>query len=118
LFNRSTNPAKTSLAEALGFFVYASNAWNAHITGGTNLEQLEALGRNPLLDKCEPLRRQLHGKVKNDGSIGDVPPLPFVKRGSAKFVSLGLLISTDGIQPLLDCASERVAAAEGLVRGR
>jgi hypothetical protein len=49
------SPAKTSLAEALGFYVYASNAWNARINKG--LAQWDALQRNPLFEKCEPLKR-------------------------------------------------------------
>src|SRR5207302_1764807 len=48
-------PTKTALAEALGFYVYASNAWNA----GIAKSNYEAVALNPLYDKCEPLKREV-----------------------------------------------------------
>jgi hypothetical protein len=93
-------PAKTSLAEALGFYVYASSAWNANIT--SNPVQYVSLARNPLYFECEPLKRQVRSHR----------PL----RDSA--ASLGIAICVYGVQPILECASEHVDTAERLVRGK
>jgi hypothetical protein len=82
------SPAKTRLAEALAFYVYLWNTWNAQIS--KDYAQLKALERNPLFYKCEALKR--------------------------KSVSLLAIITVYGLQPLCDCASERVDAAERLVR--
>jgi len=80
------SPAKKSLAEALGFYVYASSAWNAHITHGRDVAQCKALERNPLFYKCEVLKR----------------------------TTLTAMILW-GVEPLFECASERVATAERLI---
>ena len=92
-------PAKTSLAEALGFYVYAANAWNATITDDSNSR--EALGRNPLFDKRESLK----------GLAASYP--------GASGRTTGLPIATmSGVNRILNCASERIATAERLIHGK
>lgn len=95
-------PIKMALAEALGFYVYASNAWNAQIAGSN----YEAIALNPLFEKCEPLKRKMESLD------------PRLSRGLPAATSRGISISIVGVEPLLNCASERVSAAEGLLRGQ
>jgi hypothetical protein len=91
-------PARTSLAEALGFYVYGSSAWNTRITGG--LDQWIALQENPLFDKCEPLKRAC------------------TLKGEKRVRRVGDLIASNGVGAILECASERVDTAERILRGR
>lgn len=94
-------PIKTALAEAVGFYVYASNAWNARIARSN----YEAVALNPLFEKCEPLKREIE-RLDRRGSGGLSPA-----------TSRGISISIAGVEPLFNCANERVTAAERLLRG-
>ena len=93
-------PLKTALAEALGFYVYASNAWNA----GIARSNYEAVALNPLFEKCEPLKR----KIESLDSRSWVPGA----------TGRGIAIAISGVEPLFNCANERVIAAERLLRGQ
>jgi hypothetical protein len=85
--------ARTALAEALGFYVYAADAWSARIAN-TNFD---GIGANPLIEACEPLEQEVVGGHK---------------RASARGIQVAFL----GIEPLFGCASGRVLAAKGLLR--
>jgi hypothetical protein len=96
---------KTALADALGFYVYASNAWNARLT--KSISNHEALGVNPLFEKCEPLKREVESFNRSVPSGGLSPAL-----------NRGISVSSAGVEPLFICANERVTTAERLLRGQ
>lgn len=86
-------PIKIALADALGFYVYASNAWNARVARSN----YEVIALNPLYEKCEPLKREVER----------------LDRGrSRELSSRGISISIVGVSPLFDCANERLNEAE------
>jgi hypothetical protein len=97
LGNSPEGAAKADLVTALEFYVYASNAWNAHISGSN----YAAIGTNPLADKCALLTQTL-------ASLGS--------HASGSDTKRGIAISIVGIEPLFKCASERISEAEHLVR--
>ena len=94
--------AKTTLAEALNFYVYASNAWNARIARSN----YEALAVNPLFEKCQPLKRQIESLDRRGAG------------GLSAATSRGISISIAGVEPLFNCANERVTTAEQFLRGK
>jgi len=91
-------PAKTALAKALGFYVYASNARTARVARSN----YEALALNPLFERCEPLKRSVESLQSGSRGMRSLPAA----------TTLGVAISFRGVEPLFACANERVIAAE------
>lgn len=96
------DPVKSALVEALGFHVYASNAWNARIASSN----YDAVASDPLYDKCEPLKREVE---RLD---------PGTSAASERLLRRGITISLAGVPLIWNCASERVNEAERLLRGQ
>jgi hypothetical protein len=92
--------AKAAILQALEFYVYASNAWNAHISGSN----YAAIGANPLFEKCLPLRQMVTQLIKGTDTTA-----------LGKTAVQGIAISMQGIQPLFSCASAKIAEADHLV---
>ncbi len=97
---------KTALAEALALYVYASKVWNAEVTRSYSkvFTWNPLLNRNPLVDKCEPLRRLIE---RSDSS--ELEPAEVSLRKSE--------MSAKGVSLLVHCANERVVEAERLLHG-
>lgn len=102
LMDAPDGPVKTALLEALGFYVYASNVWNARVTE-SNYEEISL---NPLYNKCEPLKREVAWLAKESKSSGKL------------IQPRGIRISIVGASPLFNCANEQVKEAESLLRGQ
>ena len=93
LAEAADGPTKQAVADALAFYVFASEAWKARNTN-SNFDQI---GANPLIEKCEPLREE-------------------VVEGLRRIPSRGIKVAFLGMESIFGCASDRLLVAETLLR--
>lgn len=95
--------ARALLTEALGFYIYASNAWNAKISQ----DDYQSLALNPLFQRCVPLKQLVK-------QLGSQSPDFGVKMDAD--TNRGIAIAVGGETALFECASQRIEESERLLR--
>jgi len=84
------------IADALGFYIAASSAWNARISRSG----YEGLARNSFAQKCAPLQQLvIQGRA---GGLG----------GLSQDAIDGIAVAVGGVQPLWECARTSLGEAE------
>ena len=91
----SGTPAKTSLSDAMGLYVFAGAAWSARITNDTS-----GIISHPMIERCPALRDKVSGMPVTGNAFADVPR--------------GVRISFE-IQTIWSCASDQLTEAEKLL---
>ena len=98
--------ANAVLVETMDFYVYAANAWNAHIVK----DNFASIGSNPIAEKCAPLRESVAQTIETMNGLDPNRNKLIVSDSALRRMTISASAVT-----IFTCASEDIAKAERLI---
>jgi hypothetical protein len=107
--DQAAGPLRDAVAQSLHFYEVAAAAWSA----GNTKADYRTLGLDPAIDACPAIK----GVIEESKTRF---PLALVWQGGHvdPATATGLVVASSGITALWSCASDKLAEAERLLRGK